>query len=411
MHKRSEFQKLLAASFISQTGSHFLTLALVAFVLYSSGSPVQSALIFVVSFLPSILVSAGLGNWVDRNISRWLIARNELLSIIATLLSGLSIALHMPLVLLCVILGFRSLLMFVSRAAATKWLKVITPPELQTNRIKLFYLGFFLSTAFSGILAGLVLSRASIWAIVGLDAASYLLGVAIIMTLKPLVQIQAPYPAAQVVPPPSLRQTLSTIFQMPAVRTSFLIVCLSQALFQGAYSALVSYLPIQLFKIGLGGVGSFQVAASIGITGGFVVNWLRGALLSEKKPTLPIRAMGLAAAAIFALLLSVMTTSLPISLGGFLVLNLAYECVWLHHSSEFFRAAPKSDAARYQFTLSACAAFLMSASTLAYSAGIQYFGTTIGVSVVLALGVVISLIVPFVAQRPGVLSNLERTPS
>src|ERR1035438_7340830 len=115
MSEAKEFKKLLSATFVSQTGSHFLTLALAAFVFISSGSPTQSALIFVVSFLPSILVSAELGHWVDKKISRWLYARNELISILATLLCGLCIAYHLPLIFLCIILGLRSLFTFISR--------------------------------------------------------------------------------------------------------------------------------------------------------------------------------------------------------------------------------------------------------------------------------------------------------
>ena len=411
MHKSKEFKKLLAASFISQTGSHFLTLAIASFVLYTSGSPVQSALIFVVSFLPSILVSARLGHWVDGNISRWLIARNELISLFATLLSGVSIALQLPLVFLCIILGFRSLLMFISRAAATKWLKVITPPELQTNRIKLFYLSFFLSTAVSGLLAGIVLSRSSIWTVVCLDMASYVLGVSVLMTLQRLPAVIIESPVSGTVPEPSLGQTLGNIFAMPAVRTSFLVVCLSQAVFQGTYSVLVSYLPIQVFKLGLGGVGGFQLAASVGITGGFLINWRRSTALTEKQPTRPGRAMAIAAIASLALLLSVTASALPISLVGFFVLNLGYECIWLHHNSEFFRASPKAAAARYQFTLSACAAFLMATSTLAYSALVQYSSVAPATVVILALGILMAGLAPLLRKRTEMLPILERSPS
>ncbi len=408
MDSSKEFTKLLAASFISQTGSHFLTLAIAAFVLYTSGSPVQSALIFVVSFLPSILVSARLGHWVDENISRWFIARNELISVVATLLSGISIALHLPLVLLCMILGFRSLLMFIGRAAATKWLKVITPHELQANRIKLFYLSFFLSTAISGLLAGIVLSRSSIWTVVYLDMASYFLSVAVWMTLQQLPALQTESSPSTKIPEPSLRQTLSTIFAMPVMRTSFLIVCLSQAMFQGTYSVLVSFLPIQVFKLGLGGVGGFQLAASAGITGGFLINWLRNTALAEKQPTRPLRTIGIAAIASMALLFSVTASALSISLIGFFVVNLGYEWIWLHHNSDFFRTSPKAVAARYQFTLSACAAFLMATLTLTYSALVQYLGVSLATLIIILIGVLMAGVSPFIGKRSEMISLSER---
>lgn len=398
MHGRAEFPKLLVASFISQTGSHFLTLALSAFVLMSTGSPVQSSLVFVLSFLPSILVSSRLGHWVDHKISKRLIVRNELISILATILCGLCIQLQLPMTLFWTVLAFRSMLMFVGRAAATKWLKLITPPSHQTGRIKLFYLGFFLSTAVSGILAALVLKIASIWAIVAIDSLSYLLGIVAYLTLKAVAAEQETAASAADQQPPSLRQTLGMIFAMPAVRTSFLAVCFSQAIFQGAYSALVSYLPIKVFQIGVGGVGSFQLAASVGIIGGFLINWLAASLLVEREPLVPVRAISLSGVAA-AFLVACVAAPLSASLFSFFGLNLLYECVWLHHNSEFFRASPKHHAARYQFTLSSSAAFLMSITTLAYSAAVQYIGPVSGTLTVLLGGLLVVAATGFMAGR------------
>jgi dipeptide/tripeptide permease len=363
-------------------------------------------MVFVLSFLPSILVGARLGHWVDRHISKWLIARNELISIASTVLCGLCIHYQLPMPVLCAVLAIRSMLMFVGRAAATKWLKQITPPHEQTSRIKLFYLGFFLSTAISGILASIVLKHASIWSIVVVDSASYLVGILLYLLLRsiPSPTVQETPPVSN--PPVALLDTLSTIFAMPAVRTSFLIVCLSQAIFQGAYSALVSYLPISVFQLGVGGVGAFQLAASIGITAGFLVNWLGSSLLTERRPTFPIRSLALASAAIVFLLICVASPLVPLSLLGFLGLNFAYECVWLHHSSEFFRATPKNDAARYQFTSSSCAAFLMSLATLAYSAAVQYLGPVSGTVTVLIAGALIAAGLALISPRGFVVSAL-----
>jgi len=400
VHSSDEFKKLLASSFISQAGSHFLTLALSAFILVSSGSLVQSGLIFVVAYLPSILVSTRLGHWVDTKISRWLLARNEFVSITSTVLCGLIVAYKLPLSLLCTVLGFRSLLMFISRAASTKWLKLITPPELQTSRNKLLYLSFFLSTALAGVLLGFVLARASIWKIVIIDVTSYVLSTIIILTLKELPKQQTPQASGLV--HPHLLETLSTIFKMPLVKRSFLIVCFSQALFQGAYSALVSYLPIEHFKTGFHGVGRFQIAASIGITGGFLINWLWAKFLDEKDQGFPIRALVIFSFALASLMTAISTDSLMLSLISFLGLNFFYECVWLHHTSEFFRASPKSSAARYQFTISACAAFLMSSYTLAYSASIEYLGLISGTLVVLGAGIFMIGIISVATRNVGI---------
>lgn len=383
MKGSKEFSKLLAASFVSQTGSYFLTLALSAFILVTTGSPVRAALVFVLSYLPSILVAPLLGGWVDRRVSRFLLAGNEAASIAATILCAACIKFELPIVILCVVLGVRSILLFVGRAAGTKWLKLITPPGDQTGRIKLFYLSFFLSTAVAGVLASFVLKRSSIEIVAVIDCVSYLASLALYLSMEsPATEETAGLPA----PTASLRETLRMIFAMPVVRISFLAVCLSQALFQGAYSALVSYLPIKVFAIGIGGVGLFQLAASLGIIGGFVINWVAADTLSEKDAEVPAKALALSGLATAFLIACVGAAGVPTSLACFFGMNLAYECVWLHHNSEFFRASPKSHAARYQFTLAASAAFLMSATTLAYSAAVQSLGPAAGtVSVLMAI--------------------------
>lgn len=153
------------------------------------------------------------------------------------------------------------------------------------------------------------------------------------------------------------------------------------------------------------------MAASIGITGGFLINWLRSTALVENQPTRPVRALSVAMVSGLALILSVTASTLPISLVGFFLLNLGYECIWLHHNSEFFRASPKAAAARYQFTLSACASFLMATSTLVYSALVQYFGVTFATFSILALGAFVASMAPLVGRRSETVPALERTPS
>ena len=403
LNSKSEFRKLLAASFISQSGSHFLTIALSAFILMHSKSVVLASLVFVFSFLPSVLVSPKLGHWVDNKVSRWLIARNELISIVATILCGLCIYLDLPVGVLCVILGFRSILLFIGRAAAIKWLKLITQPEIQAGRIKLFYLAFFLSTAVSGILAAQALNHLSIWTVVIIDSISYLGGLSLYLSLKQIKVQESSQQNGQfgIGNAPTLVETLTTIFSLPALRTSFLVVCLSQAIFQGAYSVLVSYLPIKHFNVGASGLGWFQIAASIGITVGFLVNWFAPKFLSERVTNFPFRAMVASFFAMCALVLCVNASSVISSLIPFLVLNLAYECIWLHHNSEFFRGSPIHHAARYQFTLAAVAAFVMAITTLAYSFAIESLGLFQGVLLIMITSVIIAAACFSLSARPA----------
>lgn len=390
MNSKREFLKLLLASFISQIGSHFLTISLSVFILMSTGSAVQSSLVFVCSFLPSVLIGPRVGKWVDENVSKWLIARNELVSIATTLLCGICIHFKLPIVCLCIVLGVRSILLFTSRAATTKWLKTITPQNAQSERIKLFYLAFFLSTAVSGVLASQVLKNISIFSIVAIDSLSYVIGLLVFLSLKPVeLENRRTVQNAKKLDE-TLAGALKGIFSIQALRRPFLFVLISQAIFQGAYSALVSYLPVKQFHTGGEGIGWFQIAASIGITSGFFMNWFSPKSLTELKSGIPLKSITLGTLTLLALLSSVYTSSIPVSLSQFLFLNFGYEWIWLHYSSEFFNSSPEHEAARLHFTLSSVAAFFMALTTLSYSYLIEIFGAFEGVAFALVfLGMIL----------------------
>jgi hypothetical protein len=385
MMNRSEFFKLQIASFISQSGSHFLTISLAAFVLLSSGSIVQSALVFVLSYLPSAFVSSRLGHWIDKNVSRKLLAANEILSIAASVLCGLAIYLKAPLFALSIVIAARSILLFTARTVASKWIKVISPPELQALRIKFFFLSFFLSTAVAGILAGSVLERATMLTVVAIDVATYFVSLMLILSLKDLqhAQVTGSTSEAQAV---RLRETIGEILSNPTIQNHFLAVCLSQAIFQGAYSALVSFLPIVIFKLGASGIGYFQLAASLGITGGFLVVWLLPNLFAENRGQFPLRFVLLLSAGFIALFSCVSVTGSSSSLLSFTLFNLSYECIWLFNNSEFFRKSPPESIGRYQFTLASFASLVMAIFTLGYSFLLDSMLPQLAVASVLSVG-------------------------
>lgn len=387
MTNRQEFIKLQSASFISQSGSHLLTIALAGFVFSSSGSVVQSSLIFVLSYMPSVFFSATLGNWIDQRLSRWLLARNELLSIATSILCGVCIALKLPLAVLCALVAIRSLLLFVARTAGTKWVKIISPPEQQSSRIKLFFLSFFLSTAIAGILASAILSRSTIFAVVAVDVVTYLTSLAIIAFLKsPSLPPVSSFPTNGILS--NVLHATREICANQNLRTPFLNVCLSQALFQGAYSVLVSYLPISKLGLGITGVGVFQVAASLGITAGFLTLWLQPNFLQNDRKGQSLSLVVTGIIGIFSLLGSASVPSVTGSFGGFLLFHLAYECIWLSSNSEFFKRSPAESLGRYQFTLTSMASFLMALTTLLYSIAIQNLGLMTGlVSVIFLVAV------------------------
>jgi len=288
MSGRHPFARLLSASFISQVGSYFLTLALVTFVYQKSGSIVRSSLVFVFSYLPAVLVSGYLGSILDRLISRRLLIINEAVSAAVSALCGLCLVLAAPLPVLCVVLSLRSVLLFVARTGGSKWIKVISPQSMQDARIKIFFLIFFLSTAIAGVLAATVLSWGSIFTVVALDVGTYLSSMVVLFTLPPLPTPERAAAASSGGTRSSLG-TIAEILRTPALATPFLLVGFSQATFQGAYGVFVSYLPIHQLKLGTSGVGLFQLAASFGITCGFLINWFFAARLTAwTRRALPV---------------------------------------------------------------------------------------------------------------------------
>jgi hypothetical protein len=96
-----------------------------------------------------------------------------------------------------------------------------------------------------------------------------------------------------------------------------------------------------------------------------------------------------------------LATKIPLkaSVLSFFIMNFAYECIWLFHSAEFFKQSPQSSAARYQFTLSSSAAFIMALTTLAYAWALDQFGLNAGVTLVLSIGIVAWIAVSWLPSK------------
>jgi hypothetical protein len=164
-------------------------------------------------------------------------------------------------------------------------------------------------------------------------------------------------------------------------------ISFSQALFQGAYSVLVTFIPISQLKVGIKAVGNFQVAASAGIVLAFALVWRFQKCFSHSF------AIGTGAITGILMLLVISRTELLYgSLISFFLLNLGYETVWLSSSSAFFSHSPANRTAQFQFTLTASASFLMSTFALGFALAIKQFGLTNGVSIVTMFAVSLLLL-------------------
>lgn len=401
MTNRSEFIKLQLASFISQIGSHFMTLSLSAYVYSLTHSPAKASIIFVLSYLPSVFVSSRFGQLIDQHLSKKLLVCTETAGILTSILCGLLVGSGLQMLALGVVLSIRSMLLFSSRTSLQKWIRQISPVELLGSRVKLSFLAFFLSTAISGVMAGFVLAAGSIWSIVVIDVATYIIGISVLLFLNEdsiIIEKEKP----QIILPKQQRilAVLSAIFSDDGLRKPFLIVCISQAVFQGAYSVLVTYLPVSQHFLGQSGVGYFQLATSVGIILGFIVLWRRPMLYQAETGR---HLLLLTWATAFSAIILSVNAGLAGSLIGFCVFNLSYECLWLSSNTEFFQKSPQKRLAEYQFTLSSTASFMMAAATLAYAIAIQELGSFLGITVIATLCLILIGSIRFLKQRTVVL--------
>ena len=384
MRRDSEFVKLLAASFVSQTGSYFLTIALAGFVLAESGSVVAASLVFTLSYLPSIFVGSGLGDWLDRRLSRRLLVWNEAVAILISLLCGICIGLKLPLAFLCALVSLRSILLSITRTGGLRWIKLITPPEDQAKRAKLFLLSFFLSTAVAGILVAQVLRQPSIRIVVVVDVVTYLLSICILLWLRSLPTSDSA--GVRAYGTFNLVTTIRAIVSQPVLAVDFYSVCFSQAIFQGAYSVLISYLPIARFHVGVHGIGRFQIAASSGIILGFIMLWVSPDFLVSRG----MRLVTVLLAGI-SLVACVSAPTRVASILCFFLLLGAFEIVWLFSSARIFQNIPKESIGRYQFVMTSTASCVMAFFTLLYSFMIEYFGLRIGIISIMSVGLLVWL--------------------
>lgn len=362
MRRLTTFQSLFAATFVSQSGAHLLTLALSAFLLSKTGSLLAATSVFVFSYLPGVIFSAHLGRWIDRKLGRKILVANDLAALGLSLLCGYVVATGKPFLLLFALLALRSVSTFFGRAAVMKWVRLTALPEGLQSETQLIYLSFFLSTTFSGLMALFVLGAASIWPVVILDIVTYLISASNYFFVDDKAVIAQRTHAA--LSPVRWHQYLLTLEEMlrnPRLFSVVMIFVLSVAVFQGAYCILINYLPL-FFATGRSGVGSFQLAASLGILAGFALNRKYGAAVNTGK----LRT-GFFAGAISALLISTATASLPLSIFAFFLFHFLFESVWLTAASDLVALSPAERVGEFQFVATSTAALLMSIWALVFA--------------------------------------------
>lgn len=375
-HYSSKTSRLLffCSSFFLQGGSHFFTLALSSYIYVLSKSPIQAALVMVFSFLPATFFSVRLGQLVDQKTSRGSMLLNLCLSFSMSLLCCLVFTAWPNIYAQCLLLGARSLSVFTTRGFLTKWIKIYAEQKSQEKSIKIFYLTYFLSSVGSGILVGHFLKYQNVYILAAMEGVLLLTGLALFARLPFAAVTQEIRNQTQGNKEP-FSAVLQQIASAPNLKVHFSLVCIATLVFQAAYSALVTNLPLRYFSLGAAGVGKFQVAASIGIVCGFLVIWLWPNLLQSKRNyLLPISiSIFLGLSCLFAIAVLSYQGSVSIALVAFMALCWIFEVLWLYSMSKVFTAAASSSIGTIQFLLNTLSSLLMSLNTLAYAIFIEYF--------------------------------------
>ena len=285
-----DFRRILGSSLVSHVGSYLLTLALATYVYLESHSAIAAGWIFIFSYLPSALGSSVIGRAIDRRLGRGLLIGADFLAAGASAACGILVQAKAPLLFVGLLLAFRSLLMFTTRAAGLKWVKETSPPAFLVKRNQLLGLTYLLSSAIAGGIAAGLLDRNQLPWIVGIDVATYFVSMSLCLGLRGKI---APAPDSASSPADGgVLSTLQEILGNPALRRPFLLTMLSTALFQSAGMCLVTLLPISRFQLGGGGTGWYQIAYSVGVLLGFLLIWMKPTILTaaplDRLPRAPL---------------------------------------------------------------------------------------------------------------------------
>lgn len=393
INQKIEFLKILLANFISQIGGHFLTLSITSFILLKTDSTFQMGLVLFFSFLPNFLFGSKMGEIVDKYFSKRFLILIDLFSILVTVIVGVAIYVDLPLFILCLLMSIRTIFQTISMCTIQKWVKIITPPNIQEERFKLLSFVFFISTAVSGILAGMVLSYGSIVPIITIDVISYLVAIVIYYTFQNVKVEKVSEKSNISISSLIGLSTLLEIFSSVKLRLAFMFVILSQAMFQGSYYILVTFIPIKKLGLGTDYISYFQLAASCGIIVGFFIissKKLKSTFIDNLKSNF-LGPIALFMFGVVSLFMVSWTEELKTSLFFFFLLNTLYECIWLQYRSSFLKNCSTSNIGRFSYCLTTYAAFFMSLSTLLLSFLVEKFNISVS-SLIFSIVILILLL-------------------
>jgi MFS family permease len=359
--------RLYLTTFITGVCGNMIIIFISAYVYDTTGDPALSAAILAASFAPQAFATRIIGSAIDKYGSVaaliFLSAINWCVGVAALELvrSAGSVFVILPLILV------RALCAASERANTVKLLRSAVGLAAIRNALSIMNFVYFAATAIAG-LGLIVISLKSVTFLIGVVTVLYVGVIAVALPIaayrgrldqerKTEVDIVVAVSAETVREREKLIQSLGLYIWLVRV---------SEAFYQGAYSALVTYIPLHIFATSHVSVGAYQVAASLGIVLGF--GFAQLLLRASRNAKQIVFIVGVCGAFASIGWIASVNDGFPLwgSLMAFCVLNIGYETIWLFATVRIDADAPFDQVAEISFRTGAWAALWMAVLAVSY---------------------------------------------
>lgn len=286
------YWRLWSASTVSNLGDGIFLVALPLLAARLTRSAVSISLVAAAATLPWLILSLPIGTIIDRSDrKRILLVADTIRAIVIGVLAVLAATGHVRIWMLWITALALGIAEVFFDNASQALVPAVVPAELLERGNGRLYAAEILANLFIGAPLGSVLFAAAIWLPFGIDAASFVLAVLLILPIRGSFQARAgdPVPSGSLVN--ETKQGIRWLWDHPLLRTLAIALGLSNLGFQMAQAVFVLFAAERLgisergfgILLGLMGVGALlgallgeRIAAHIGRAGairGTLITW------------------------------------------------------------------------------------------------------------------------------------------
>ena len=375
VYSNRNFWLTWSAILASRFGSTLLTLAFAAQDYFERKDAVRTASIFVVEWVPPILVVFVGAPQADRVDARRFLIRLELAAAGVTGLFVFCLSPSLfPLALL--VLAMRSFLMKTVQAARMRAMFQFFDKEQRDLFTPVINSGYYMAFGLAGVTGMMLLAETAMRWIVAVDVATFLLSAVLFALVRPVAGGDAA-PVPKVPLGHHLRTTLTavgeTLRTIPSLADAVFYIIVVAAFFQGTFHVLLVSLPQQWFGLGHAGTAAYYTLFSLGtLAGALVYQYLkRRHWLGNERGTTAVAALS---ASMLYLAVAFSANSVVLNAMCFLAVVVCFEAAWTHQLTRIVRYAPENVVARVTAVQNAVGYGFMALVALAAGALINRVG-------------------------------------